>query len=308
MNTFKFIAAVFVISLSLCSFSSAEENGKKLVIVSSTTQIADFARNVVGDRCIVKCILGPGADPHTYMPTPDDVKMVLSADLCLENGMHLEGKSWMKTLAKDAEKPIVTCTNGVKALEIDEDGQSIKDPHAWFSPKYAAVYINNIYKALLKHDPDGKGEYKARTELLLQQMRILDSWIKKQVSAIPPAERILVTSHDAFNYFCYEYKFNENNNYLSLAPVGWSTGSEVGAGMTPQRRKKVIDGLKKTGAKAVFVETSVNPKLIRGIAREAGIKIGGELYSDSMGAAGTAGESYVGMMRENVIKIVNALK
>ncbi len=131
--------------------------------------------------------------------------------------------------------------------------------------------------------------------------------MREQVNRIPPNRRILVTTHDAFNYFCREYKFNANNDFLSIAPVGWSTGAEVGAGITPERRRKVMQSIKESGAPAIFVETTINPKQIREIAQETGVKIGGELYSDSMGPAGSAGETYIGM-GENVLLIVNALQ
>ena len=308
MKRLILIGAILIAALT--SISAAPEEiplQKKLVLVCSTTQIGDFAQEVVGDRCVVKTILAPGADPHTYMPTPQDVKMVMGADLCLQNGLHLEGKNWMATLARDAGKPLVTCADGIKPIELEAEGEKISDPHTWFSPRNAAVYINNIVRALSRIDPQGKREYQARAKLYLQQLRVLDSWIREQVNQIEPSRRILVTSHDAFNYFCREYKFNGDHNYLSLAPVGWSTGSEVGAGMTPKRRKKVINSIRDYGAKAVFVETSVNPKLIREIAREAGVAVGGALYSDSMGEEGTAGETYIGMMRENVLTILSAL-
>lgn len=275
---------------------------RRPVIVCSTTQIADFARQIAGDSCDVRCILAPGADPHTYMPTPGDAKLTLSADLCLQNGLHLEGKNWMATLAKDAGKPLVTCTDGVKPIELETEGQRIADPHAWFSPQNAALYVNNIVKALSTLDPKRAENYRARGKLYLQQLRVLDAWIREQFNSIPPERRVLVTSHDAFNYFAREFGFKHR------APVGWSTGAEVGAGMTPERRKQVIDSIRSFGVKAVFVETSVNPKLVREIAREAGVEVGGALYSDSMGEAGTAGDTYIGMMRENVLTILNALK
>ncbi len=110
----------------------------------------------------------------------------------------------------------------------------VADPHAWFSPRNVAVYVNNILKALEQLDPGHRNEFRARAKLFLQQLRILDAWSREQVSQIPPERRILVTTHDAFNYFCNEYRFNAANNYLSIAPVGWSTGSEVGGGMTPR--------------------------------------------------------------------------
>jgi len=278
------------------------ESSRKLLIVCSTTQIADLTRQVVGDRCEVRCILAPGADPHTYMPTPGDAQLALKADLCIQNGLHLEGKNWMATLAKDAGKPLITAAEGVQPIELEGNGQKISDPHAWFAPRNAAIYVNNIVRGISRMDRAGKNEYEARARLYLQQLRVLDSWIRDQFSAIPPAQRILVTSHDAFNYFAKEYGFKNQ------APVGWSTGSEVGAGMTPERRKQVIESIKSFGVKAVFVETSVNPKLVREIAREAGVRIGGELYSDSMGAAGSAGETYMGMMRENVLTIISGLR
>lgn len=305
---------VFLVLLAWCVIVAlpvqADESQleKKIRIVTSTTQIADFARQVMGDRAEVKSVLAPGADPHTYQPTPDDVKIVLQADLCFENGLHLEGKSWMSTLAKDAGKPLITVTTGIEPLRIAAGDEAVMDPHAWFSPKNVAVYVNNITRAIGQYDPANSAEYQARATLFLQQLRVLDAWVREQVSRIPPERRILVTTHDAFNYFCREYKFNANNDFLSIAPVGWSTGAEVGAGITPVRRSNVVQSIKKSGAPAIFVETTINPKQIREIAQETGVRIGGELYSDSMGPAGSAGETYIGMMRENVLLIVTALK
>jgi manganese/iron transport system substrate-binding protein len=281
---------------------------RKPVVVASTTQIADFARQVAGDRLIIRSILAPGADPHTYQPTPDDVRIVLGADLCLENGLHLEGKSWMATLARDAGKRLVTATRDLAPLAIGAAGQSIADPHAWFTPRNAALYVTNIVSAQEELDPAGAAEYRARAKLYLQQLRVLDAWVREQVNHIPPQRRILVTTHDAFNYFCREYQFNPDNDYLSIAPVGWSTGSEVGAGMTPERHRQVVESIRQAGAPAIFVETTINPKQIRELARETGVRIGGELYSDSMGSAGSAGETYIGMMRENVLLIVQSLQ
>ena len=282
-----------------CGLLASGEKG--LTIVASTTQIADFARQVVGDRCRVHSILAPGADPHTYQPTPEDVGLVSKASLCLENGLHLEGKDWMATLAKDANKPIVTCTEGITALSLQSGGQVVNDPHAWFSPRNAAVYVKNILKAISNVDGEGTHEYRWRAELYLAQLRSLDGWIRRRFVAIPRQKRILVTSHDAFNYFAKEYGF-ENE-----APVGWSTGRDIGGGMTPARRKKVVESIGGFGVSAIFVETSVNPRLMREIAKEAGVVIGGELYSDSMGETGSSGETYMGMMRENVVTIVSAI-
>jgi manganese/iron transport system substrate-binding protein len=311
--------AVFL--LTWCSWAScgviatqeaqAQDSAKRKLAVCSTTQVADFTRQVVGDRFEVVSILAPGQDPHLYEIKPGDADLAARADLCLENGWHLEGKDWMRTLAEGARKPLVTCTSGAKPLMIADqpasgDGsasaQTRHDPHAWFSPANAAVYVRNIAKGVSKIDPAHSAEYEARAELLLGQIRALHLWIQKQVNALPAERRVLVTSHDAFLYFCRDYGFR------AAAPAGWSTGDEIGAGVTAERRKQAVDSIREFGVKAIFVETSVNPTLIREIAADAGVKVGGQLYSDSMGPPGSAGESYIGMMRENVLTIVEALK
>lgn len=306
-----FFLALILLPPSVTAMSARNpvyQPDRKPLLVASTTQIADLTRQIVGDRLTVRSILAPGADPHTYQPTPDDVQIVLGADLCLENGLHLEGKNWMATLARDAGKKLVTASRGLTPLAMQSGGQSIADPHAWFTPRNAALYVNNIVSAVEALDPAGAAGYRARAKLYLQQLRALDAWIREQVNRIPPQRRILVTTHDAFNYFCREYRFNPDNNYLSIAPVGWSTGSELGAGMTPERHRQVVESIRRAGTPAIFVETTINPKQVRELARETGVKIGGELYSDSMGTAGSAAETYLGMMRENVLLIVQALQ
>ncbi len=195
----------------------------------------------------------------------------------------------------------VTCADGVHPLDLVYEGQIIKDPHAWFDPRNAVVYVSNILKAVVEVDPEHAAQYKARAELYLNQLRALDAWIDKEVGGIPSERRILVTSHDAFNYFAARYGFKVRS------PVGWSTGSEIGGGMTPQRRRTVVASIRDFDVPAIFVETSVNPKLIRQIAEEARVKIGGELYSDAMGPPDSAGETYIGMMRENTLIITGAL-
>jgi len=294
-----FLSIFIIIIFCAGELSAHEEKG---LILCSTTQIADFARNVVGDRFDVKSVLSPGADPHTYQPTPVDARLALEAVLCLQNGLHLEGKNWMAVLAKDAGKPLITCTEGIVPLIIKNEGRKINDPHAWFTPENATIYVKNILSAVIELDPGRESEYRLRAKLYLQQLRSLDIWIREQFNSIAPERRILVTSHDAFNYFAAEYGFKNS------APVGWSTGSEIGAGMTPERRIEVLESIDERNVKAIFVEMAVNPKLIREIAREAGVKIGGELYSDSMGEEGSAAYTYIGMMRENVITIITALR
>ena len=302
MKTIVFWLPVLAVMVSW-SDAQADENRQRL-IVCSTTQTADFARQIVGERWEVRCVLAAGQDPHLYQVTPDDAQLISQADLCIENGWHLEGKDWMRTLAVESGKRLVTCTDGVEPLDLeaDDNGNKVKDPHAWFSPINARIYARNILFGICEEDPEHADEYRARFGLYRDQLRTLDRWIVRQCNQLPANRRVLVTSHDAFNYFCKQYGFE------SSAPAGWSTGAEIGAGITPERRRKTVQSIRDFGVKAIFVETSVNKSLIREIAKEAGVEVGAELYSDSMGTAGSAGETYVGMMRENVLRIVYALQ
>lgn len=300
MNKFTWFAAICVLLTS--AGRSQETNEPQKLIVCSTTQIADFARNIAGPRWKVECVLAAGQDPHLYEIKPADSQLVAKADLCIENGWHLEGSDWMRTLAKGAGKPLVTCVTGVKPIELKDGDEVVYDPHAWFSPLNAATYVRNIEQGISKLDPDNSSEYKSRAALYVSQLRVLHSWLQREVNAIPPDARILVTSHDAFNYFARAYSFT------SAAPAGWSTGDEVGAGATPERRRKTVNSIREFGVRTIFVETSVNPKIVKEIAKEAGVEVGRPLYSDSMGSPGTAGETYIGMMRENALTIIDGLK
>ena len=288
-------------SLVFCSRPASSAD--RPLIVCSTTQVADFTRQVVGDRYRVVSILAPGQDPHLYEIKSQDARLAAQAVLCVENGWHLEGKDWMRTLAQTAGKPLVTCVTGVEPLQVTlgDGDEPVHDPHTWFRPANAVIYVRNILQAVVKLDQARAAEYRARTDLYCNELRTLHLWIERQLERVPPEHRILVTSHDAFNYFCREYDFR------AAAPAGWSTGQEAGGGVTPQRRRESVRSIRDFGVPAIFVETSVNPKMIEQIAEDAGVRIGGALYSDSMGPHGSAGETYLGMMRENVLTLISGL-
>ncbi len=302
MKIFKiaFLLLIAMVFFAAPAITAEAQEPKKKVVVCSTTQIADFARNVVGDLWEVQCVLGPGEDPHNYRTTTKDSAAVTGSDLCLENGWNLEGHGWMTTLANNAGKPIRTCIEGVDPVSADEEGNSVKDPHAWMDANNAWIYVKNIRDAVTEIDPDHTAVYAARADLYRLQLKSLNLWIGKQVGQIPAERRILVSHHDAFEYFCRAY------NFTAISPKGWTT--EELTGMNPQKIPEIVAQIREQGVKSVFIETTLNRELVEQIAREAGVEIGGELYSDAMGAQGTAGESYIGMMRENVLTIVGALK
>jgi len=280
---------------------------KRKVALCSTTQIADFTRQIVGDRWEVICVLAAGQDPHTYEVGNDDLLNLQRADLCIQNGWHLEGNNWMGVLAEQGGKPLVNCTDYVRPLAIRDAGEGrrsrervVRDPHAWFDVQRAIVYVQNIRNALVAMDPENREEFDLRTEAYILELRRLDCWIKEQVNSIPRNRRVLVTHHDAFNYFCDAYGFR------SITPLGWTTGEF--ADVTIDQRQVIVNQIKRLGVKSIFVETSINRNLLTGIARDAGVKIGGELYSDAMGTSGSPADHYIGMMRHNVTTIVDNLK
>ena len=272
----------------------------KKVAVCSTTQIADFTRQIVGDRWEVISVLAPGEDPHTYEVGNDDLLTVKRADLCLENGWNLEGHGWMNNLAHSAGKPLATCVRNIRPLVLMGQESPVNDPHAWFNTTNAAIYVQNILAAVSQTDPEHAAEYRSNCARYLLELRRLDCWILEQVNLIPRGRRVLVTHHDAFGYFSAAYGFR------AISPVGWTTGELTDVAV--DQRQQIINQIRSLGVKSIFVETSINPELLDGIARDTGISIGGELYSDAMGAAGTPGETYLGMMQENVKTIVKHLK
>jgi manganese/iron transport system substrate-binding protein len=206
----------------------------------------------------------------------------------------------MRRVAETANKPLVTCVTGVSPNMLEHKGESIRDPHAWFDPANAWQYTKNLRDALAKIDPERKNEYFRRAEAYQFQLIALDGWIRREVGAIPAERRVLVTHHDAFGYFCSRYHFEAHS------PQGWTTGELTDVSL--EQRQAVVAKIRELGVKAIFVETSLNREMLQQIASDAGVTIGGSLYSDAMGPPDSAGESYIGMMRENVVTIINALK
>jgi manganese/iron transport system substrate-binding protein len=245
-------------------------------------------------------VLAAGQDPHAYRTTAADSRDVANADLCLENGWNLEGHGWMRKLAEGAQRPIRTCVQGVTPLQTDDASGDVKDPHAWMDPANAWIYVKNIRDALSEIDPANAEKFAARAQLYSLQLRSLNVWIGSQVDKIPLQQRVLVSHHDAFGYFCQAY------NFQARSPQGWSTAELKGVSVAKQ--KEIVEMIRSEGVKSIFVETTLNKEMIESIAKDAGVEIGGELYSDAMGTPGSAGETYLGMMRENVLTIVQALK
>lgn len=279
-----------------CETSNSKTNSDKIVVVSSITIINDIVRNIGKDKVEASAICAIGTDPHTYKSVPSDSRKIASADLIFINGFGLEG--WINKLIKASgeNKPVVTVSEGIIPLK-DDKGHGDPDPHCWFDISYAKIYAENIAKGLIKVDSLNKEFYLKNLVDYISKLDSLDSWAKDELSKIPSDKRILITSHDAFRYFGKAYKIRVE------ALQGISTEAK------PQTADvaRLVDLIKKVDLPAVFIETSVNPKLLEQISLETNAKIGGTLYSDSIGEESSAGNSFINAFKFNVNTIVSKL-
>ena len=284
---------------------SSHGYGKPYGITTTTGMVNDIVKNITGDRAELKHLIGEGIDPHLYKPTRSDVVAFLKADVIFYSGLMLEGKM-ADVLVKVATKgkPVYAVTELIDEKYLLEPSgfSGHYDPHVWMDVSSWMKAVKAALKALVEYDVSGKGYYHKNAENYLQQLQELDDYVKKIIATIPQKSRVLVTAHDAFNYFGRAYQ-------LEVKGIqGISTESEAGL--------KDINGLVNEivarGVKAVFVETSVADKNIRALiegARVKGhdVKIGGKLFSDAMGAPGTYEGSYIGMIDHNATVIVRGL-
>lgn len=280
-------------------------DGDGTLVVATTTQIADMARNVAGDRARVASLLPANADAHDFEPTPRDVEQVADADLVLEHGLGLD--TWIGDLIDESgtDATVAVVTEGIETragAAHDEGGDDDHDvdPHVWLDVANAKVMVAHIRDALVAADPDGAKAYEANAAKYLAELDALDGWIREQVATIPPEGRKLVTSHDAFGYYVRAYGFE----LIGAVIPSLDTQAQPSA----QETAALIDRIRATGVKAIFTEASLNADLARQLADEAGIVVVDDLYSDSLGPDGSGAETYVGMMRTNTEKIVGALR
>lgn len=293
-----------IILFASCKDANKTANGK-LNVVTTTTMITDLVRNIGGDSINVDGLMGSGVDPHLYKASEGDVSKLGNADVVFYSGLHLEGK-----LVEVFEK-MGTTTNTIALAEIldkekligSEYFASNYDPHIWFNIQYWKQLTHYLTTELSKLDPENAGYFEANKTAYLEKLDALESDIKSTIAKLPEEKRILVTAHDAFNYFGEAYGFEV------VGLQGLSTATEAGVQDVQNLAKLIID--KKV--KAIFVETSVPKRTIEALQQAVlskgfEVEIGGTLYSDALGNAGTDEGTYLGMFRYNVETIVEALK
>ena len=296
-----FILPAFILACS----TQPESATKKPVIVTTTGMIADAVMNIVDTTADVQALMGPGVDPHLYKATQGDLKKLTTADLIVYNGLHLEGKMGEIFDKLGRQKPVRAVAANIDSSRLFRVPQFNNnfDPHIWFDVALWSEAVQHTSLILQEQFPEQADFYERNTRSYLSELRELNTWVAAMIEQIPPQQRVLITAHDAFGYFGKAY------NMEVKGLQGISTLSEYGLRDVADLVNFIIE----RKIKAVFVETSVSEKAINAVvegAREKGfdVTIGGNLYSDAMGAAGTPEGTYTGMVKANVNTIVNALK
>ncbi len=318
----KIRTASLALAIAVSSLAYPVQAAEKLPVVASFSILGDVVGQVGGDRVAIKAIVGPGGDAHVYQPTPADAAGIAKAAVVFVNGLGFEG--WIDRLIQTSgyKGPVITASAGIKALKSDEHEEDSDhkeaheeherhddegkeaghhhgdlDPHAWQNVKNVIVYVKNVKEGLCKVDAANCDTYTRNAANYAGKLEALDVDIRRRLNAVSADKRKIITSHDAFRYFADAYGVS------ILAPVGFSTQSEASAEDVAQ----LINQIRKDGVRALFVENISDPRLIEQIARETGVKVGGELFSDALSKEGGPAANYINMMRHNSELMAGAL-
>jgi manganese/zinc/iron transport system substrate-binding protein len=298
------LLAIGLITAQLGWVSDSVAQTQRLKVVTTVSMLADAARAVGGDRLMVTSLLGEGVDPHTYRPTRSDIARLSAADLVIANGLHLEAQldETLKALART--KQVVFAAERIphERLIADANYPGRFDPHVWMDPHLWILVVEGVRDALTSRDPGGRATYEAGAKAYAAELAQLNSYAHNVLESVPTKMRVLVTAHDAFNYFGRAYGFEVEGIQ------GLSTESEAGL----RRIEELVRLIVSRQIKAVFFESSVPDRNVRALiegaaARGHQLALGGELYSDALGAPGTYEGTVTGMLDHNVTTIARAL-
>ena len=302
------LGLVILLLLGACSPGGEDEiagQKSKLDVVCTTGMVADLVRNIGGDRVAVEGLMGPGVDPHYYKASQGDIKKLTRADLICFNGLFLEGKMEDIFGRMGRKKKVVPVSWDIpeERLRRPPEFEGNYDPHIWFDVSLWQRTIDVVASALVALDPAGAAPYRKNAAAYRARLDTLHQWVLQQVDQIPPAQRVLVTAHDAFGYFGQAYGMEV------VGLQGISTVAEYGINDVNQ----LVDLIVARSLKAIFVESSVPQRSINAVregcrARGLEVRIGGTLYSDAMGESGSGADTYIGMVRSNVNTMVAALR
>lgn len=300
----KYLILVLLISVFSCK--QEEKKNGKLQVVTTTTMITDLVKNIVGDKMDVKGLMGAGVDPHLFKASEGDVSTLFNANVIVYNGLHLEGKleDVFEKMRHQNKKTIAVSEALDKSTLIESEFfASNYDPHIWFDINNWETITKYLVDQLSALDVKNASIYKEKGAKYLVQLASLKETITEQIQTVPVEKRILVTAHDAFNYFGKQFQFNV------VGLQGLSTATEAGV----KDVQKMASFIEEKNVKAIFVETSVPKRTVEALqeavkAKGKEVVIGGTLFSDALGNAGTIEGTYIGMYKHNVKTIVSSLK
>ena len=301
----KLVLSVFSLSLLLsCEPAEKRATSDRLYVVATTGMVADLVQAIGGSEVEVDALMGPGVDPHLYKATQGDLSRLQEADLVVYNGLHLEGKMGEVLEKLGQRKSVVAVSEGIPVEKLLQDTlfSGNYDPHIWFDVSLWATAIPVVTAALIREDSTRRDYFMDRATQYAVELEGLHNWVRDTLQVLPADRRVVVTAHDAFNYFGRAYDVEVRGLQ------GISTLSEFGL----RDRVDLVNFLVAKDIKAVFVETSVSTKNIESIiegCRQKGhsVRIGGNLFSDAMGAAGTPEGTYIGMVQSNVRTLIQSL-
>ena len=296
--------AIALVSLLLKSCMPTTEEAASAIndnptVVTTNTLLADWTTQIGGDEINVVGLLAPGTDPHVYEPVPADSRAFEEADLILYNGYNLEPGliRLMNSAGVNARK--VAVGEVVQPLQMEDQGNRVPDPHVWGNAENAIAMVEAIRDELIELSPDDQAVFEANAAAYIAELDQLHTWIGEQIATIPPNQRQLITTHDAFQYYAQAYGLEVRGTL-----IGISTEEQPSA----QTVRRLVESVRAARVPAIFAETTINPRLIATVAEEAGVQLAEqELYSDSLGAAGSEAETYVQMMVFNTQAIVENL-
>jgi manganese/zinc/iron transport system substrate-binding protein len=300
----KYIILMFLITVFSCK-KEVKKNGK-LQVVTTTTMITDLVKNIGGDKIDIQGLMGAGVDPHLYKASEGDVNKLFNADVIVYNGLHLEGKlEDVFEKMRQQNKKTIAASNAIDTATLigSEYFASNYDPHIWFSITNWEIITQYITDKFCLLDAENAISYKENGANYLKILASLKTTIIEEVNSLPIEKRILVTAHDAFNYFGKEFQFNV------VGLQGLSTATEAGV----KDVQRLASFIEEKNVKAIFVESSVPKRTVEALqeavrAKGKEVVIGGTLYSDALGSKGTTEATYVGMYKHNVKIIVSSLK
>lgn len=294
---------LFSMLLAACGGNAGAGEDGRLQVVTTTGQIADAVANIAGDNVELSSLLGPGIDPHLYVPTEGDVSAFANADIIFYNGLHLEAQmTRVLDQMKERGTIVVAMSDNMPEDQLLNWDANTYDPHVWNDPLLWSIGVKSIRDTLIEADPDNADTYRANADAYLTEIADTHTFVQSEIAKIPADKRVMITAHDAFGYFARTYGMEVRGLQ------GISTESEAGTQDVQQLASFIVE----RQIPAIFVESSVPPDTIEAVqqavqAQGFTVEIGGQLFSDALGEEGHEGDNYNGMLRYNAKTLAAAL-